>query len=297
MTDKTVRYAFFNVKAPVWVAEQKLFASVIAKCRHGLLSGLVASLPVLPVADAAAANWGVNELQYQYGNLNTPTFVGGGSHMTHILTFQHASAWQYGTNFLFVDFSSDNKKDGFNDRDFYGEWYPTLSIPKVLGADAFKVGPVNDIRVVTGVNVDADSKVRKFLPGIQLGWNVPGFIFLNTELEAYLDYSEGAASGGAPKQTDSWIFDVSWAYPFRIGSAKFSLEGHAEYIDSRKNQFGGEVSWWMLAQPQLRFDLGDMAFNKANHLFIGTEMQVWLNKLGDPKTDEFAPQLLVVWRL
>lgn len=236
-------------------------------------------------------------MQYQYGDLSTPTFAGGGSNRTHVLTFQHVSAWEYGTNFLFIDYLSDNKKDGFNDRDFYGEWYPTLSIPKIVGMDGFKLGPVNDVRVIAGINVGIDANVRKYLPGIQLGWDVPGFIFLNTELEAYIDDSDGAASGGAPKQTDSWIFDVSWAYPFRIGGAKFSFEGHAEYIDSRKNEFGGDVSGWMLAQPQLRFDLGDMAFNKAGQLFIGTEVEVWLNKLGDPKTDEFAPQFLVVWRL
>lgn len=236
-------------------------------------------------------------MQYQYGDLSTPTFAGGGSNRTHVLTFQHASAWEYGTNFLFIDYLSDNKKDGFNDRDFYGEWYPTLSIPKIVGMDGFKLGPVNDVRVIAGINVGIDANVRKYLPGIQLGWDVPGFIFLNTELEAYIDDSDGAASGGAPKQTDSWIFDVSWAYPFGIGGAKFSFEGHAEYIDGRKNEFGGDVSWWMLAQPQLRFDLGDMAFNKAGQLFIGTEVEVWLNKLGDPKTDEFAPQFLVVWRL
>lgn len=258
---------------------------------------LLALLLLLNAYSATAADWGINEVHYQYGDLKTPTFVnGGGSNQTHVLTFQHASAWAYGTNFMFIDFLSDNKTDGFNDDDFYGEWYPTLSIPKLFGVDDFNLGPVNDIRIITGINLSADANVRKFLPGIQLGWDIPGFIFLNTELEAYIDFSEGVASGGAPKQTDSWIFDVSWAYPFMLGSAKFSFEGHAEYIHDRKNEFGGDVSWWMLAQPQLRFDLGDRVFHKADQLFIGTEVQVWLNKLGDPKTDEFAPQFLAVWR-
>lgn len=244
-----------------------------------------------------AADWGINEVHYQYGDLSTPTFAGGGTNLTHVLTFQHASAWKYGTNFMFIDFLSDNKNDGFNDSDFYGEWYPTLSIPKIFGVEDFKLGPVNDVRLIAGINLAADANVRKFLPGIQLGWDVPGFLFLNTELEAYIDFSEGAKSGGAPKQTDSWIFDVSWGYPFNIGSAKFSFEGHAEYVHDRKNELGQDVSWWMLAQPQLRFDVGDIVFNRPDQFYIGTEVQIWLNKLGDPKTDEFAPQFLFVWRL
>jgi hypothetical protein len=35
------------------------------------------------------------------------------------------------------------------------------------------------------------------------------------------------------------MIDVNWAYPIEIGGQKFSIEGHAEYIDSRDNEFGG----------------------------------------------------------
>lgn len=251
---------------------------------------------IFDVSSIHAATWSNTEIQWQYGHLDVPGFAGGGAHDTNVLTLQHASGWKYGTNFLFIDYLSDNHEDGFNDDDFYGEWYPTLSIPKILGHEDFKFGPINDVRVIMGVNIGADPNVRKYLPGIQLGWDVPGFAFLNTEIEAYIDDSGGVASGGAPKQTDSWIFDVSWGLPFAIGPAKFSFEGHAEYIDDRKNEFGGDVSWWVLAQPQLRLDLGDLLFDAADHLFIGTEVQIWINKLGDPETDEFAPQALVVWR-
>jgi len=43
---------------------------------------------------------------------------------------------------------------------------------------------------------------------------------------------------------------------------------------------------------------GIMVFHRPDQFYIGTEeVHVWLNKPGDPKTDEFALQFLVVWRM
>ena len=98
-----------------------------------------------------AADRGINEIQFQYGNHATPTFAGDGDAETMVLTFQHASAWQYGTNYYFIDFLSDYKEDGFNDEDFYGEWYPTLSIPKILGQEDFRFGWIRDVRIIAGL--------------------------------------------------------------------------------------------------------------------------------------------------
>ena len=92
---------------------------------------------------------------------------------------------------------------------------------------------------VRPVGIDADADVLKFLPGIRLSWNIPGFAFLNTDFTAYIDANEGVSGGGAPKEDDSFMIDVNWAYPIEIGGQKFSIEGHAEYIDSRDNEFGG----------------------------------------------------------
>jgi hypothetical protein len=41
---------------------------------------------------------------------------------------------------------------------------------------------------------------------------------------------------------------------------------------------------------------GNAIFNSPDHLFVGTELQWFINKLGDDRTDEFAAQALVVWR-
>ncbi|HEX4853882.1 MAG TPA: hypothetical protein VFV21_06915, partial [Arenimonas sp.] len=74
----------------------------------------------------------------------------------------------------------------------------------------------------------------------------------------------------------------------------FVFTGHAEYIGSRRNEFGGKVAHWVLAQPQLRWDAGKALWGRGGQFLLGIEYQFWQNKLGDPGTDERAAQLLLV---
>ncbi|MDH4185297.1 MAG: nucleoside-binding protein [Nitrospinota bacterium] len=252
-------------------------------------------LVILDSGHASAASWSVNELHYQRGDLLTPSFAGGQKSATDILTFQHASGWEYGDNFYFIDFLRDDKKDGFNDYDFYCELYVNFSLGKIFGV-GLAFGPIKDIGLLAGVNAGADANVLKFLPGIRISWDISGFAFLNLDMAAYMEAGPGIASGGALAESDSYYVDINWAYPFHIGSHGFSIEGHAEYIGKRTNELGYDVEGWILAQPQLRYDLGG-AFNAQGKVFIGLEWQYWMNKLGDGASDENQVQFLFVWRL
>ena len=230
------------------------------------------------------------DFAWQYGSLVNPFTEDGATSTTSILTFQNASAWKYGGSFFFIDFLNDADADGFNDTEFYGEWYPTLSFGKLSGKE-IKIGPIRDISIIGGINFDGDANVFKLLPGIQLSWSVPGFIFLNTDFTAMIDASDGVPNG-APKTDDiGFMFDVSWLLPFKIGPANLAFTGHAEYISKVTNELGFEVKAWILAQPQLTVDVTGEGW-----LHAGVEMQYWGNKLGSTH-DEFAPQLLVVWRM
>ena len=259
---------------------------------------------VLPVALLASLLCGpapgqdyfsTTEMQFQFGKLDAPSFAGGGSHTTQVYTLQHASNWKYGDNFFFVDFLIDDQEDGFNDNDIYAELYPNLSLGKVLGR-RIGAGPITDVGLLFGTNYGADPDVLKYLPGGRLSWSVPGFIFLNTDILAYLDDSRGVGGGGAPSENDSFMIDVNWARPFSFGDHDFSIEGHIEYIGQRRNEFGAPVKWWILGQPQFRYDLGKTLFGSPRRLFVGIEFQFWINKLGDDETDEVAVQALLVWR-
>jgi nucleoside-specific outer membrane channel protein Tsx len=250
-------------------------------------------LMLLPHA-ATAADWSTTEVHFQYGKLDAPSFIGTTSVPTRILTFQHASGWRYGDNFFFVDYLDDSEPDGFNDQAFYAEWYSNFSLGKISGRP-IGFGAVKDVGILLGINLSGEAKVRKYLPGVRLSWNLPGFAFLNTDITAYIDDSRGAASGGAPTENNSFMVDINWAYPFAWGKQSFSIEGHIEYIGKRTNEFGNEAKAWILAQPQFRWDAGKTLLGFGDTFFLGIEYQYWRNKLGGDSTESVV-QALAVWR-
>ena len=235
------------------------------------------------------------EFQFQYGNLTNP--FSGNKEFTSILTVQHAAQWRFGDSFFFLDFSDDGGADGFNDKAFYGEWYPTLSIGKLVNRE-ISLGPIRDISIIGGVNVDGDANVVKYLPGIRASWNIPGFYFLNTNFTAVLDASSGLARGGAPKTEDNFMFDISWGAAFMLGSQSFTFTGHAEYISNTTDEFlpPRDVEAWILAQPQLMWDFSKAISGTGNTFSSASSTSNWQNKLGTT-VDENAVQLLLVWRL
>ena len=248
----------------------------------------VAILAAAPTSTAAQM-----EFHYQYGALANP--FDGTEHGTHILTFQHASSWSRGDSFFFVDLLEDGVADGFNDIEFYGEWYPTLSLGR-LADRTIGGGPLLDIAFVGGTNFDGDANVFKWLPGARFSWNVPGFVFFNTDVTAFIDASSGVDKGGAPRTDDSFMVDVSWGAAFDLGSQSFWFTGHMEYIGATTNELGDPQQGWILAQPQLGWDIGKTVTGSASQLFLGVEYQYWRNKLGTENHDN-VPQLWLMWRL
>ncbi len=263
-----------------------------------LICKIIITLFLMGSTVTVASDWSKTELFYQQGKLLTPSFAGGGKHATTVITLQHASGWKYGDNFFFVDHLNDGNEDGFDDSDFYGEIYLHLSANKIFDTK-MPSDRIKDIGMVMGINADADANVMKYLPGIRISWDLPGFAFLNSDFTAYIDDSDGVRTGtaNAPTEQDSFMIDVSYGYPFSIGEYDFSIEGHMEYIDERKNEFGDTVHSWFLAQPQLRLDIGKVFANTPDTLFAGIKWQYWQNKLGDKTTDENVIMALIVWRL
>ena len=247
-----------------------------------------------------AAEFSNTELQLQYGRLKVPKFAGGGEDNTTILTVQNASGYRWGDFYGFVDFLKGENSDvnHFNDYDAYGEMYINFSSTKLFNISYGK-GLLRDIGYVQGFNFDSDANVYKILPGIRFSWNIPGFAFLNTDWMAYLDASSGVSPGtfNAPAETDSWMLDVNFATKsFQVFGQYFNFEGHIEFIAPRENEFGDEVAWHIFGQPQFRWDVGYALFGRKDHLFVGTEYQIWIHKLGEKQTNESAFQALGVWR-
>lgn len=271
------------------------------------------SAPLTALALTAALNapmvsaeiWGNTEVQLQaLGELER---VGtGGTADTTIITFQHAGGWEYGDNFFFMDYSrySVNNDANFpvaDSSELYGEWYSNFSLGAISGND-LSFGPVKDIGVVAGFNFAPEVDSAWVLPGVRFALDLPGFAFAQIDVTGYIHQGGGSADSPVFTVVDedsSFMVDFAWAYPFKIGSTSWSIEGHLEYIDGRTqvNNFGTtELESWILFQPQIRLDLGEVLGQKAQRLFVGIEYQYWKNKLGEKGTDDNAAQLLAVWR-
>ena len=249
--------------------------------------------------------WSNTEVQLQaFGELER---VGtGGTADTTIITFQHAGGWEYGDNFFFVDHSRYSVNDDANfpvedSSEFYGEWYSNFSLGAISGND-MSFGIVKDLGIVAGTNFAPEVDSMWILPGVRFSLDLPGFAFAQIDVTGYMHQGGGDANSSVFTVVDedsSFMVDFAWAYPFKVGSTSWSIEGHLEYIDGRTqtNNFGTtELESWILFQPQVRLDLGEALGNSAGKLFVGIEYQYWKNKLGEDGTDDNATQFLAVWR-
>ena len=238
--------------------------------------------------------WSITELQSNFGRLSTPGFAGGGKDTTFVITLEHSDGWDYGDNYFFVDLA-ESTSPFYNDTDIYAEYYANLSLSKIINKKVSN-GLINDLGFIMGINWAMNAKVIKYLPGVRFSLNLPGFAFANLDVTAYLDASKGVKKNGAPKQENSYMLDFNWSYPFSINNHDFSVTGHLEYINRRLDSFGNRLTSHVLNQEQIRWDLGKAIYGVPQKLFIGLELSIWINKLGDTNTNEFAPQALIAFQ-
>lgn len=252
-----------------------------------------AALTGLAAAPARAALWSDTEIQFLHGSdFNDNGAFGGPKFSKDILTLQHASGYALGRNFFFVDLLRSSKLDG-NYSEVYGEYYHTLSLSKISGADWSK-NFIKDIGLTAGINYGSKNSSfgpnpRSFLLGPTFDLDVPGASFFNVDVLAYSDRGTHSGFGGGAlcgSHKTTWQITPSWKVPFSIGPAKLSFEGFVDVIGKH-----GTCERQILAQPQLRWDVGNH-YGKPDSVFLGIEYQYWKNKFGAKQRESF-PQLLL----
>lgn len=265
--------------------------NIYRNTRAALLAGLLGAACTMSAATSQAATWSDTEVQVLWGDKFTEPFNPNDVTKT-IVTLQHASGWDYGRNFFFVDFLNADDAGG-NTGEVYGEWYSTFSLGKIFKKD-LKFSIIKDVGITGGLNYGATSgsgptaNPEVYTYGITLDFDIPKFAFFNVDFQVYSDHGKfGAGSNGCNE--DTYQITPSWKLPFEIGPTKWTFEGFADFIGSH-----GACASQILTQPQIRMDVGDL-FGRANSFFVGIEYQYWDNKYGFGIKDDF-PQLLTVWK-
>jgi len=235
------------------------------------------ALGLIGAAGAQAADrWSSTNVQVLYGE----TFELGPDTRT-ILTLEHASGWEYGDNFFFVDVTS------FEDEgtELYGELLSRLSLSKISGKTV-GVGPLTDVLLAGHLEFGrsaGDVESRTYLYGIGTDWKIPGFAFFHLDFFVRDDANIDASP--------TWQITPSWLYPFNIGPVKASFGG---FIDFAGGQGDEERS--IIGAPQLLVDVGNF-WGAPERLHAGVEYQFWRNKFGIDGVDEDVVQLMVKWVL
>ena len=211
-----------------------------------------------------------HSLSYLHGN--TYEFSKG---YRDISTLEHLSVWEWGQVFAFGDYTFlDDGKDTF-----YYEIQPKLSLSYVTGNDlSWKF--IKDVYIATEFNHNDRKTTEVYLAGLGLGFDVPGFQWLN--LNAY--WREDVKKTG----DSTYQITANWGIPLEF-SSKFQMR-----IDGFVDIAGAEAGTTehILFVPQITVDVGRI-FNKPDRLYVGVEYSHWENKFGVNGIDEEVWQFLV----
>jgi nucleoside-specific outer membrane channel protein Tsx len=277
---------------------------------------MLASISAMTLATvpAQSADWSDTEIQYEHGTKYRVPFnpfnpndgkigaVNSTDVRKSIVTLQHASGYKYGRNFFFIDMLVSEKNDptdGGSNGEVYGEYYHSLSLSKISGAN-LNFGPIRDINLTGGINYGTRTNgpnPRVLLLGPTVDFNVPGFIFFNVDFLAYADHSRFAGQLTTDKTT--WQVTPAWLAKFNLGPTKWVFTGHIDWIGKRcfvgANGCAGRASVETLAQPEIKMDVGDL-FGKPDTVYVGLEYQYWRNKFGYDGLTERVPQIQLAWK-
>ncbi|HJD43881.1 MAG TPA: hypothetical protein H9906_02490, partial [Candidatus Paenalcaligenes intestinipullorum] len=246
----------------------------------------------------------------------------------NILQFTHASGYDYGQNFLNVDILQSSKKDptknepGHHFQSPYGTTGATeaylvyrhqLYVSKLADAD-FSFGPVKDVTLTAGF--DLNTKNTEFAPrkrllvvGPTFKFDVPkGFVDLSLLYGKEWNHC-GICNGPDQRNNVSFnsqfIASLAWALPFDAGAVPLKFQGLANF-NGPKGRDGQNVKTKseIMIRASLMADVGKMAFDKQNTLWVGVGYEFWHNKFGNrydaagnkkPGIRTTAPMLLAEW--
>jgi len=240
------------------------------------------------VRQAAAQTWR-HSLSYLYGD----DYQLGASRR-QLLTYELAANGAVGDFFGFVDFSQELNGRNEGRYEWYGEISPRW---RLLNSEGDSSMPWRHLYLAgnfeRGRKWHPNAAVRDIeanLIGVGTDWSVPGFRFLRSNVY-WRDTRTKSESTGLPLRAGETIqVTVSWALPFTIANQTFLLDGFADWADNE-----GQASSWILAAPQLKWDLCQQLIHQAGRCFLGIEQQYWHNKTAVDGVRENVSQLLFKW--
>ncbi|HZP68534.1 MAG TPA: hypothetical protein VFB29_01205 [Pseudolabrys sp.] len=199
----------------------------------------------------------VNDNIIGYYYLPTATNPGAGQTPKHVVVFNHFDVWNYGTNFLSVEWlkATNGKNPPFGTpaspcdqggplyppgaeqcpgfTEIYGFVRSTFGWNQIFNTKAFSVGPLTNIEFAVGADLNTDnttlgSAKKSIQGGLQFDFETPYRGFLNIGAYAYKEWQhDGFASlfpfQPIPNPSGNVEFDPTWAVEINYSQPLGSL--------------------------------------------------------------------------
>ena len=250
-----------------------------------LAVAVAATLVALPAPRARAETFSFTNVEVLQGFALRDRYLGQATAdgLMTTLTFEHFGTWEYGDNYLFVDFYRGDFVDAAGaPRDLpariYGEWHPRLWINRIVGHQGTLLGVFRNIGVTGEVNQSGDG-FWAYLGGAALDFALPPGMALGLSL--YYRADRFTAHGAQAS--------LSWFVPFTLGPVPCLTQGFVDVYTPQDTT--GTYSAALFAQPQLLADpLGPWG-GPSRRVYLGVEWYVSLN----PLQRMHAPQVMGMW--
>lgn len=209
------------------------------------------------------------------------------------VTFEHAHASRIGDLFMFVDATwFHGAGSGGDENTWYGEIGPRLSFGKLLEKDLSftlwrkSLFEIKDVLLAAQYERGEDADVAEAaLIGVGLDLDVreagllgplAKFNYIQMNLYGRAELTKGADRG----IRDAQLTMVA-AYPFKIGTAAFLIDGYFDWVLGL-----GSEDWSYHLNPQITMDLGARG-GEPGKFFGGVELDFWWNKYQIPDSGSF----------
>jgi hypothetical protein len=262
--------------------------------RKALLGAAVAS--VLMVGQAHAFTFSDTLISTEWGpSYKEPGIVGPIN--KNIISFTHADGYKYGTNFFNIDALKSDGHDPANGgsggaMEVYAVYRHTLSGNAVTGSKAFSLGPLGDIGLEFGFDVNTKNTTfapnkRLLVIGPQFQFDLPGKGFLSISLVAAEEWGHTGLTFSPTIQHDIQfdtylLMENAWALPFTLIGVDWNFKGFMNVATPKgKDFFGADTKTEVLVHPKLMADVGKLIGIDRHIIEAGVGWQYWYNKFGN----------------
>ena len=180
-----------------------------------------------------------------------------------------------------------------NSFEVYSVFRTTLSGNKIFGGNMFAFGPIRDVGLELGLDLDTQddqfaSYKKLIIVGPQFSINIPvGFWTITTGFSHEWNTDAFLPNGNGTNYNTTWEIETAWSYPFVLGPVPLNFTGFANFIGPKGKGATGDFYHRaeILLHPKLMVDVGELLGYQPKKIEAGIGYEYWHNKFGSVRED------------